>query len=88
VKFTGSTSIGNTATPIFETNGGVAIGGTSVNSSAILQLTSTTRGFLPPTMTEAQRLAITSPATGLLVYQTNGDEGYYVYKSFGWVQFI
>ena len=88
MKFTGSTSIGNTATPIFETNGGIAIGGTSVNSSAILQLTSTTRGFLPPTMTEAQRLAIASPATGLLVYQTNGDEGYYVYKSFGWVQFI
>ena len=88
MKFTGSTSIGNTATPIFETNGGVAIGGTSVNSSAILQLTSTSRGFLPPTMTEAQRLAIVSPATGLLVYQTNGDEGYYVYKSFGWVQFI
>jgi hypothetical protein len=88
VKFTGSTSIGNTATPIFETNGGIAIGATSVSSSAILELTSTSRGFLSPRMTEAQRNAISSPSTGLLVYQTDVDEGYYIYKSFGWVQII
>jgi hypothetical protein len=51
-------------------------------------MVSTSRGFLPPRMTESQRNAIGSPATGLLVYQTNGDEGYYIYKSFGWVQII
>ena len=39
-------------------------------------------------MTETQRDAIGSPATGLLVYQTDGDEGVYIYKSFGWVQVI
>jgi hypothetical protein len=88
VKFTGSTAIGDTATPIFEDSGGIAIGGTSVVSSAILQLTSTSRGFLPPRMTEVQRLAIGSPATGLMVYQTDVDEGLYIYKSFGWTQII
>jgi hypothetical protein len=39
-------------------------------------------------MTEAQRIAIISPATGLMVYQTDGDEGLYINKSFGWVQII
>jgi hypothetical protein len=39
-------------------------------------------------MTSAQRLAIGSPATGLMVYQTDSREGVYIYKSFGWVQVI
>lgn len=39
-------------------------------------------------MTEAQRLAlvISSSTIGLHVYQTNEDEGVWVYKSTGWVQ--
>jgi hypothetical protein len=49
---------------------------------------SSTQTFLPPTVTEAQRLAISSPATGLMVYQTDNDEGLYINKSFGWVQII
>lgn len=40
------------------------------SSSAILALTSSTQGFLPPRMTTAQRNAITSPATGLIIYNT------------------
>jgi len=32
-------------------------------------------------------LAISAVA-GLIVYQTDGDEGYYLYKSFGWVQIM
>ena len=62
--------------------------GNVVNDSAQVEIQSTTKGFLGPRMTEAQRLAISSPATGLIVYQTNNDEGYYIYKSFGWVQII
>lgn len=58
---------------------------TTLDSSAMLHIESTTKGFLPPRMTEAQRLAIVSPATGLHVYQTNGTEGVYVNKSTGWV---
>lgn len=53
-------------------------------SSAKIQINSTTQGFLPPRMTNAQRLAIVSPAIGLVVYCTDDAEGLYVNKSTGW----
>jgi hypothetical protein len=40
----------------------------SPNASAILQVNSTTKGFLPPRMTTTERNAIASPASGLIVY--------------------
>jgi hypothetical protein len=43
---------------------------TTINSSAILQAESTTKGFLPPRMTTTQKNAIASPATGLQIYDT------------------
>jgi len=52
--------------------------------SARLQVNSTTQGFLPPRMTNAQRIAISSPAIGLCVYCTDTTEGLYIYKSTGW----
>ncbi len=66
--------------------GVLAIGTTSPNASAMVQIDSTTQGFLPPRMTSAQRTAIATPAVGLVVYQTDGGvaEGLYVYKSTGW----
>jgi hypothetical protein len=56
----------------------------SRNSSALLQLISTTSGFLPPVMTAAQRAAIGTPAAGLTVYQSDGQPGLYVYASSAW----
>jgi hypothetical protein len=53
-------------------------------TSAAVQIDSTTQGFLPPRMTNAQRTAIASPAVGLMVYCTDAVEGLYVYKSMGW----
>jgi hypothetical protein len=44
--------------------------GTPTQASAILEITSTTLGFLPPRMTTTQKNAIASPATGLMVYDT------------------
>lgn len=67
---------------------GVSVGSNAINASAILQADSTTKGFLPPRMTNAQRTAIASPAIGLMVYCTDTVEGLYVYKSTGWTFII
>lgn len=45
--------------------------GSGTLASAILQANSTAKGFLPPRMTSAQRAAISSPAAGLMVYDTD-----------------
>ena len=48
----------------------------AADASSILELESTTEGFLTPRMTIAQRDAIGTPATGLLVFATDaGDNG-------------
>ena len=66
-------------------NGTQTIFGYAVNeASSLVTINSTTRGFLPPRMTNAQRAAIGTPAVGLMVYCTDAVEGLYVYKSTGW----
>jgi hypothetical protein len=60
------------------------VGTTTDIASSKLTIASTTQGFLPPRMTNAQRLAIASPAIGLIVYCTDLVEGLYVNKSTGW----
>jgi hypothetical protein len=71
------------------TSGTVGIGvNTSINASAILDITSTTKGVLFPRMTNAQRTSISSPAIGLIVYCTDAVEGLYIYKSTGWTFII
>ena len=52
----------------------VGIGTSNPASSAQLDVTSTTSGFLPPRMTFAQRNAIPNPATGLVVWCIDCDE--------------
>ena len=53
--------------------------GSQPNGSAMLDVSSTTKGFLAPRMGLASRNAISSPATGLLIYQTDNTPGYYQY---------
>ena len=55
----------------------VGIGTASPDVSSKLDVSSTTQGLLAPRMLSAQRTAITSPATGLIVYQTDGAAGFY-----------
>ena len=52
-------------------NAQVGIGTTTPNASAELDVTSTTKGLLPPRMTQAQRNDIASPAAGLIIWCTN-----------------
>ena len=79
------TWIGNTSTTSTWLAGNVLIGTTTDVASSKLTISSTTQGFLPPRMTNAERIAITSPAIGLIVYCTDIVEGVYVNKSTGWV---
>lgn len=44
------------------------------NASAIIQADSTTKGFLPPRMTTTQKNNISSPASGLVVYDTTTNK--------------
>jgi len=43
-------------------------------ASACFEVFSTTKGFLPPRMTNAQMLAIATPAAGLVVYDTTNNK--------------
>jgi hypothetical protein len=61
--------------------------GGSIDSSAIVQFKSTTKGFLPPVMTTAQKNAIINPTSGLTVYDST-IEDLSVYTSSGWTGVI
>jgi hypothetical protein len=65
----------------------VGVGTTTPHASAQLDISSSTLGFLPPRMPQAQRLAIVTPAAGLLVYQTDGSAGLYNYDGASWSNF-
>lgn len=71
---------------------GVCISGsssTAPDGSAILDLDvsalATKKGMLLPRMTLAQRSAIPTPATGLIIYQTDGITGLHYYNGSEWV---
>lgn len=52
--------------------GSLAVGSTATaNSKAVVDMVSTTKGVLFPRMTTAQRDAIATPPTGLLIYNTD-----------------
>ena len=83
------TSVGtlNSAT----VNGKVIVGASSAASaSAVLEVSSTTQGFLPPRMTYAQKTAIVSPPQGLMIYctncGTNGEPEYF--NGTSWVNMV
>ena len=81
----GGSNHGNTfINPTLNSGQTVVVGDNVVVSSAVLNVSSTTKGFLPPRMTQTQRNAIASPAIGLEIYQTDATEGKYIYKSSGW----
>ncbi|MBE0639812.1 MAG: hypothetical protein IH598_14935 [Bacteroidales bacterium] len=59
--------------------------GTPPDPSAMLDVESTTKGFLPPRLTSAQRLAMQYPASGLVVFDTDFN-ALFVNTGEGWMQ--
>jgi hypothetical protein len=55
---------------LFANSASVGVGTETPAATALFEISSTTQGFLPPRMTTTQRNAITSPATGLIIYNT------------------
>lgn len=63
--------------------------GNQPDTSAMLDISSTSRGFLMPRMTKTQRNAIALPATGLLVFQTGPDStGFHYYNGTQWLWLV
>ncbi|MBC7420543.1 MAG: hypothetical protein H7328_07430, partial [Bdellovibrio sp.] len=85
--YTPATSIwtANASSDISYIAGSVSVGNSTPAASAILDISSTTKGFLPPRMTAVERAAITSPAAGLIVYDTT-DSNLYVFKNSIWTK--
>ena len=66
----------------------VGIGTETPESSSVLDISSTSKGLLVPRMTQIQKNAISNPATGLLLYQTDGTVGFYSYNGSNWLLLI
>ena len=64
----------------------VGINTNTPDASSALEIESSTGGILIPRLTETQRDAISAPATGLMIYQTNGTSGFYFYDGNIWTK--
>ena len=74
---------GSFANAIYIKNtGNIGIGTSVPASSALVDMNSTTKGFLPPRMTLSELQNIQNPADGLMVYSTT-DQKYYIYTNGG-----
>jgi len=63
----------------------VGVGTITPDASSMMDVSSTNKGMLAPRMTTAQRVAIASPANGLLVYDTT-ENAFYFYKASVWTK--
>lgn len=75
----------DTATFLRSPGGSVSIGTSSPSASALLDVSSTTKGALMPRMTTTQRDAISSPATGLELFNTTTNTKQ-IYDGTRWVE--
>ena len=62
-------------------NGNVGIGTTTPDTSAALDISSSSKGILVPRMSTAQKNMIATPAIGLLIYQTDSVQGFYYFNT-------
>lgn len=75
-------------TPIvFAQNVSINETGATANSSAMLDVSSSTKGILIPRLTTEARNAISNPATGLTVYDTELNS-FYFYNGTSWIYLL
>lgn len=73
-------------------NQNAGIGTTNPHPSSVFELSNdlltSPKGFLLPRMTQSNRNLISSPATSLLIYQTDNTPGFYYYDGSNWIRLI
>ncbi|MEP6750091.1 MAG: tail fiber domain-containing protein [Bacteroidota bacterium] len=69
----------------FSQNIGINATGATPHASALLDVSSTNKGFLMPRMSSAQRTAIATPAEGLKVYDTD-TKSFWFFNGTGWIE--
>jgi hypothetical protein len=67
--------------------GGVGVGTSTPHVSAVLDLTSSVGGFLPPRLTTTEQNAVPTPATGLFIYNTT-TSSYRYYSGTEWKELV
>ena len=70
----------------YSQNVGINVDNSGPDCSAMLDIQSTSKGLLIPRLTQIERGNITAPATGLMIYQTDGLSGFYYYDGSSWEQ--
>jgi hypothetical protein len=76
ILLAGNTRSSGANTMQLQASAGVSVASsvTNPNASAQLDVSSTTKGFLPPRMTTTQKNAIATPASGLVVYDSTTNK--------------
>lgn len=74
-------------------NIGINANGAAPDESALLDIDAsaiqgTKKGLLLPRMTEMEKNAIPLPAESLIIYQTDGDKGFWYYDGAVWRKFV
>ncbi len=81
------TSIFMLSTVYAQNNVAINSDGSAPDPSAMLDVKSTTKGLLLPRMSGAQRIGIVSPATGLMVYDTDSNT-FWCYAGSSWIEIV
>jgi len=79
IAFSGIISLMYSQTVVTDTSGY-----TTADGSAVLDVRSTTKGLLLPRLTSTQKAAVSSPADGLILYQSSGSTGLYLRNNGSW----
>lgn len=73
---------------LYNDGSNVMIGTDQVDNSSALTVAASDKGILIPKLTQAQRDAIASPSTALLIFQMDQTPGFYYFDGVEWVGLI